>query len=162
MAGNIWARVDGSAIGGTPISVSRALRLRLWRYALCWTGITQPGKIYFLEDRLFALPEYVRGGKDPVQIISSGPDSRSQEIRDNYLRLIHMAQRSIYIQTPYFIPDDDIRDALIIAAKSGIDVRIMIPCKPDHPFVYWATYSYMGELVEAGARCYTYDNGFLH
>ena len=73
-----------------------------------------------------------------------------------------MARKSIYIQTPYFIPDDDIADALVIAAKSGIDVRIMIPCKPDHPFVYWATYSYLGEMIEAGARCYTYDNGFLH
>lgn len=50
----------------------------------------------------------------------------------------------------------------MIAAKSGVDVRIMIPCKPDHPFVYWATYSYVGEMIEAGARCYTYENGFLH
>ena len=141
--------IEGSAV------TSLAVRFVLdWNYAA--------GENLFLEDRLFALPEYVRGGKDPVQIISSGPDSSSKEIRDNYLRLIHMARRNIYIQTPYFIPDDDIRDALIIAAKSGIDVRLMIPCKPDHPFVYWATYSYMGELVEAGARCYTYDNGFLH
>ena len=38
----------------------------------------------------------------------------------------------------------------------------MIPCKPDHPFVYWATYSYIGDMVNAGAKCYTYDNGFLH
>ena len=38
----------------------------------------------------------------------------------------------------------------------------MIPCKPDHPFVYWATYSYLGELMQHGAKCYTYDNGFLH
>ena len=38
----------------------------------------------------------------------------------------------------------------------------MIPCKPDHPFVYWATYSYIGDMVAAGAKCYTYDNGFLH
>ena len=38
----------------------------------------------------------------------------------------------------------------------------MIPCKPDHPFVYWATYSYMGELVMAGANCYIYNDGFLH
>ena len=38
----------------------------------------------------------------------------------------------------------------------------MIPCKPDHPFVYWATYSYVGDLLAAGARCYTYENGFLH
>ena len=52
--------------------------------------------------------------------------------------------------------------ALKFAARAGIDVRLMIPCKPDHPFVYWATYSYMGELLEAGAKCYTYENGFLH
>ena len=38
----------------------------------------------------------------------------------------------------------------------------MIPCKPDHPFVYWATYSYIGDLVMEGAKCYTYNNGFLH
>ena len=97
-----------------------------------------------------------------MQIISSGPDSHSQEIRDNYLHLIHLAKKSICIQTPYFIPDTDILDALKIAAKSGVDVRIMIPCKPDHPFVYWATLSYVGELIMAGANCYTYDNGFLH
>ena len=52
--------------------------------------------------------------------------------------------------------------ALQIAARAGVDVRLMIPCKPDHPFVYWATYSYVGDLLEAGARCYTYENGFLH
>lgn len=141
--------IEGSAV--TSLAV---------RFVLDWNYAAREN--LFLEDRLFEIPDYVRGGRDPVQIISSGPDSSSQEIRDNYLRLIHMARRNIYIQTPYFIPDDDIRDALLIAAKSGIDVRIMIPCKPDHPFVYWATYSYLGEMIEAGARCYTYDNGFLH
>lgn len=141
--------IEGSAV------TSLAMRFVLdWNYAA--------RENLFLEDRLFELPTYVRNGRDPVQIISNGPDSKSQEIRNNYLRLIHMARKNIYIQTPYFIPDDDIRDALEIAAKSGIDVRIMIPCKPDHPFVYWATYSYLGEMVEAGARCYTYNNGFLH
>ena len=38
----------------------------------------------------------------------------------------------------------------------------MVPCKPDHPFVYWATYSYLGDMVAAGAKCYVYNNGFLH
>ncbi len=97
-----------------------------------------------------------------MQIISSGPDNGEQQIRDNYLRLIAKAKESIYIQSPYFIPDEAIFNALMIAAKSGIAVNIMIPCKPDHPFVYWATYSYVGDLVMAGANCYTYDNGFLH
>lgn len=141
--------IEGSAV--TSLAV---------RFVLDWNYAAKEN--LFLDDSLFEIPNYLRAGKDPVQIITSGPDSRYPKIRDNYLRLIHMASKSIYIQTPYFIPDEDIRDALIIAAKSGIDVRIMIPCKPDHPFVYWATYSYIGEMVEAGARCYTYDNGFLH
>lgn len=97
-----------------------------------------------------------------IQIITSGPDSRNPLIRDNYLELFHKARHHIYIQTPYFVPDDTILSALKIAAQSGVDVRLMIPCKPDHPFVYWATYSYVGDMIEAGVRCYTYQNGFLH
>ncbi|MBE5865893.1 MAG: cardiolipin synthase [Lachnospiraceae bacterium] len=97
-----------------------------------------------------------------LQIISSGPDHQVEHIRDNYLRLITKAQKSIYIQTPYFVPDEAIFSALKVAVRSGIEVNIMIPCKPDHPFVYWATYSYIGELVMAGAKCYVYNNGFLH
>ena len=116
----------------------------------------------FLEDTLFELPVYLRKGRDPVQIISSGPDSQIKTIHDNYLRLIHSAKDHVYIQTPYFIPDESILDALKIASRSGIDVRIMVPCKPDHPFVYWATYSYIGDMVAAGAKCYVYNNGFLH
>ncbi len=141
--------IEGSAV--TSLAV---------RFVLDWNYAAKEN--LFLDDSLFEIPEYVRGGRDPIQIITSGPDSRYPKIRDNYLRLIHMARKNIYIQTPYFVPDDDIKSALVIAAKSGIDVRIMIPCKPDHPFVYWATYSYIGEMIEAGARCYTYDNGFLH
>lgn len=97
-----------------------------------------------------------------IQIIASGPDTAERQIRDNYLELFHKASHHIYIQTPYFVPDDAILSALCIAARSGVDVRLMIPCKPDHPFVYWATYSYVGDLIKAGARCYTYENGFLH
>lgn len=97
-----------------------------------------------------------------VQIITSGPDSMIQNIRNNYVRMIHKAKHHIYIQTPYFIPDDSVLDAIQIAAMSGVDVRVMIPCKPDHMFVYWATYSYINDLLEAGAKCYTYEPGFLH
>ena len=130
------------------------------RFVLDWNYAAKEN--LFLEDRIFEIPDYLRNGREPVQIISSGPDSKSQVIRNNYLRLIHLAKERVYIQSPYFIPDDDILEALKIEAKSGIDVRIMVHCKPDHPFVYWATYSWLGDMVEAGARCYTYDNGFLH
>ena len=74
-----------------------------------------------------------------MQIIASGPDTREPHIRNNYLELFHKAKHHIYIQTPYFVPDDAIFSALKMAALSGVDVRLMIPCKPDHPFVYRAT-----------------------
>ena len=130
------------------------------RFVLDWNYAAKEN--LFLRDSLFELPQYVRGGHDPVQIISSGPDSQTKTIHDNYLHLIHSAKDHVYIQTPYFIPDDSILDALKIASRAGVDVRIMIPCKPDHPFVYWATYSYIGDMVAAGAKCYVYNNGFLH
>ena len=97
-----------------------------------------------------------------IQIITSGPDQSTRQIRNNYLELFHKAKHHIYIQTPYFVPDDAILSALQIAARSGVDVKLMIPCKPDHPFVYWATYSYVGDLLESGVNCYTYEDGFLH
>lgn len=132
------------------------------RFALDWNYAAREN--LFKDSRYFADSRVPREQYyDPlgIQIITSGPDSQRQ-IRDNYLQLIHRARHHIYIQTPYFVPDDAVLSALKIAASSGIDVRLMIPCKPDHPFVYWATYSYVGEMVAAGARCYTYENGFLH
>ncbi len=123
---------------------------------------------YAAKENLFGESKYYHpiscGKRDfcKMQIITSGPDIKEQIIRDNYLRLIHKAKRSIYIQTPYFIPDEAVFESLCIAARSGVEVNIMIPCKPDHLFVYWATYSYIGDLVMAGANCYTYDKGFMH
>ena len=60
------------------------------------------------------------------------------------------------------MPDDSILTALKTAALSGIDVRIMIPSKPDHIFVYWTSLSYIGELLKVGVKCYKYKKGFLH
>lgn len=98
----------------------------------------------------------------PLQLVTSGPDSRYSSIHNGYIKMIYAATTSIYIQTPYFIPDEALLQALKSAALSGVDVRIMIPNKPDHLFVYWATYSYIGELLDCGVKCYTYEKGFLH
>ncbi|MCA0985358.1 cardiolipin synthase [Halobacillus yeomjeoni] len=97
-----------------------------------------------------------------MQIVSSGPDSEWEQIKNGYIKMIMSAKESVYIQTPYFIPDDSLLDALRIAALSGVDVRLMIPNKPDHPFVYWATFSNVGDLLAAGAKIYVYQKGFLH
>ncbi len=130
------------------------------RFILDWNYATKQN--LFARDSYFTYRPEEKPGSEAIQIISSGPDSKWQNIRNVYLKMISKARKSIYIQTPYFIPDNAVLDALRIAAMSGVDVRVMIPCKPDHPFVYWATYSYIGDLLAAGVKCYTYDNGFLH
>jgi cardiolipin synthase len=60
------------------------------------------------------------------------------------------------------VPDDGILSALKVAALSGIDVRLIFPGRPDHPFVYWASLSYVSELLQAGVKCYRYEKGFIH
>lgn len=130
------------------------------RFILDWNYAANEN--LFQTDKYFENMEQEAKGSNAIQVISSGPDSNNQNIRNNYVRLINKAKNNIYIQSPYFIPDDVVLDALKIAALSGIDVRVMIPCMPDHPFVYWATYSYMSDLLSVGAKCYTYDDGFLH
>ena len=97
-----------------------------------------------------------------LQIVSSGPESPQENIKLGYLRLINAATDHIWIQTPYLIPDDSVIDALQVAAHSGVDVRIMVPCKPDHPFVYRATQYYARVLANHDITIYFYENGFLH
>ena len=95
-------------------------------------------------------------GSAAVQIVSSGPDHQHNQIKLAYLHLINTASESVYIQTPYFVPDASLIDALRLAAQSGIDVKIMIPCKPDHMFVYAVNHAFIRDLLGAGVKAYTY------
>ncbi len=97
-----------------------------------------------------------------IQMVTSGPASAVPHIRNVYLRCIGNAQERIRIQTPYFIPDTTILNALELALLSGKKVELMIPCKPDHIFVYWATLYYAARLLALGAKVYIYKEGFLH
>ncbi|MBS4200362.1 cardiolipin synthase [Bacillus sp. FJAT-49732] len=128
------------------------------RFILDWNQASAT-KIRY-EDRLF--PELEPLGATDVQIVSSGPDSEWEQIKFGMIKLISSAKKYIYIQTPYFIPDTSVLDAIKIAALSGVDVRLMIPNKPDHAFVYWATLSNVGELLKTGAKVYIYEKGFIH
>ncbi|KGM95295.1 phospholipase D [Clostridium novyi A str. 4552] len=123
-----------------------------WRYA-------SNEKITF--DKKY-FPTKHSSGEIGMQIVSSGPDSEWEQIKNGYLKMIQSAKKNIYIQTPYFIPDESIFEALKIASLSGVDVKIMIPSKPDHMFVYWASFSYLGELLKSGAQGYCYKKGFIH
>lgn len=146
-------RLHGGAVSG--------LQTRFimdWNYAVPAAPVIVDGNspYYPIDDLKHAY------GTSGVQIASSGPDSAGRAIYAGFVSLIGHARKSIYIHSPYFIPDETIFTALLMAIRSGIDVRIVIPCKPDHPFVYWASYSYLGDLIRAGAKGYTYDNGFIH
>ncbi|HLR15740.1 MAG TPA: cardiolipin synthase [Bacillota bacterium] len=129
------------------------------RFILDWNQASKEHGIHY-EQRFF--PEFLQIGDVGAQIVSSGPDTEGQQIKKAYVKMINSAEKYVYLQTPYFIPDDTVRDALRIAVESGVDVRIMVPDKPDHIFVYWATLSNVGELLKAGAKVFIYSNGFVH
>ncbi len=126
-----------------------------WRY--CKNDNTPPS--VYLENGYF--PKAQIYGDVTVQVLSSGPDSNIQKIKEVFVQLITNAKSRVYIQTPYFVPDDVFISALRIAIKSGVDVRIMVPNIPDKKTVYLVTLSYLKEMAEAGIKIYLY-NGFLH
>lgn len=129
-----------------------------WRFFKDWRFATGKDNV-----QCELKPNRIKGETNTgIQIVNSGPDSKWPSIKDGYFKMVTDARERVYIQTPYFIPDDSMLEALKVAGLSGLDVKVMIPCKPDHPFVYWAGLSYIGELLEAGVRFYTYENGFLH
>ncbi|SFL06453.1 cardiolipin synthase [Paenibacillus sp. 1_12] len=129
------------------------------RFILDWNKAANrknmnPDKFFFRSEK--------HNGNSAVQIITSGPNSRTEHLKNMYLRLMMTAQKSIYIQTPYFIPDSSFMDACKMALLSGVDVRIMIPNKPDHLFVYSATLAHVGELLPYGVKILQYEKGFMH
>ncbi len=137
----------------------RAVHAMQIRFILDWNQASDRHDIAY--DRGLFPPSTVQGDVG-IQIVTSGPDSEFEQIKMGYIKLITMAKKSIMIQTPYFIPDASLLDALRIACLSGKDVKIMIPDKPDHMFVYWATMSNIGELLKTGAKVYIYEKGFIH
>jgi len=127
----------------------------------------------FIQDWLFTAKEKITGSmyyppcslntsEELIQIAASGPDSPWESIMQMYFSMIATAEKSMYLTTPYFIPNESILMAIKNAALSGLDVRIIIPGKPDSRFVLWASMSYLKELLEAGVRVYQYQKGFIH
>ena len=79
-----------------------------------------------------------------------------------YMNLLRQARRRCWITTPYLILDDEMTQALILAAKRGVDVRIITPGIPDKKLVFQITRSYYGQLARGGVRIYEYAPGFIH
>jgi cardiolipin synthase len=79
-----------------------------------------------------------------------------------FMHAINSARHRLWIATPYFVPDGALIYALQLAALRGVDVRIMLPQKPDHRLVYLAAFSYIAETELSGVKFYRYQPGFMH
>lgn len=97
------------------------------------------------------------------QVFSDGPANNPRNPVENmYKQMIYYAKKILYITTPYLIIEDDMREALIMAATSGIDVRIITPFIPDKKNVKILTNYNYGRLLEGGVRIFEYTPGFIH
>lgn len=107
-------------------------------------------------------PPHACTSHERVQILSSGPGLGGNKILDGLLAAVGAAKERIYIATPYFIPDCGLASALRMAAKRGVDVRLIVPGIADSNLVLAATLSHAADLQAAGVRVYRYQRGFIH
>ncbi len=97
-----------------------------------------------------------------VQPYADAPYDSENVSEHVYLQIINTAKHYVYINTPYLVVDDSMLSALSLAAKSGVDVRIVTPFRWDKRLVHFTTRSYYRELIRAGVKIYEYSKGFIH
>lgn len=97
-----------------------------------------------------------------AQLATSGPESSWETIRHAFVLAISSAQTRVWVQSPYFVPDQGVMDALVSQSLASVDVRFMMTAHPDKKLPWWAAFSYLGTFTHAGGRAYQYDAGFFH
>ncbi|MBM7702555.1 cardiolipin synthase [Metabacillus iocasae] len=142
-------------VRGEGVRSLQLIFLQDWYYMTGQTLLTQ---MYLSPDLIDINVENCGG----VQMIAGGPDREWEVIKHLFFSMITSAKESIWIASPYFIPDEDIFTALKVAALSGVDVRLLVPKKPDKKIVYHASRSYFPEMLKAGVNIYEYEKGFMH
>lgn len=127
----------------------------------------------FLEDWHFAsgetlepeeyLPHIVEAaGGASVAVVTSGPDTRNEAIHRLLFAAIAAARERVWITTPYFIPDPAMLTVLEVAAMRGVDVRIILPSRSNHPVTFHAARSFYDDLLGAGVNIHEYTPGMIH
>ena len=97
-----------------------------------------------------------------AQVVTSNPVGDVRAIVGGYIKMLSQAKGYIYLQTPYFMPDELFLQSLKNASISGVDVRLMIPERSDSKIADYATMSYLGNLLNSGVKIYLYGGGMLH
>jgi len=124
----------------------------------------------FASDWFYASDERLKFSRDKkesdgdiyLQVVPSGPDMERDALYEELLLAIYSAKEKIYIITPYFIPNNSLIEALIIAQHKGVDVRLITPKESNHTIVNLVRSSYMRELEEAGIKIHLYNGAMLH
>lgn len=142
-------------IDGPGVQYLQYLFLCDWNF--CANDTVQPDEDYFPQGKNFPA-----SANKVVQIAASGPDSNRPTIMFSLLLAINLATKEILITTPYFIPGNSLIDALMIAALSGISVKLLVPGISDSRLVNLAARSYYDDLLNAGVEIYQYNKGFVH
>lgn len=139
-------RIEGAAVHGLQM-----------QFLLDW---------YFIDQKLITaekyFPEPKKFHENIVQIVPSGPDTDWPAIMQGIASAFMSATKYIYIHSPYFIPNELIMGCMQMAALSGVDVRLMLPIRSDSKLTDASTFSYMGQILEAGVKVLRYKEGFLH
>jgi cardiolipin synthase len=107
-------------------------------------------------------PALAQAGQDVVQVVESGPDQVDNSIREIYFAAILGAEKRLWIASPYFVPDNGIQDALKLARRRGVDVRLLTISRPDHKVSFYAGRYYFTEMLAAGVKIYLYKPGMMH
>ena len=141
---------------GQSVSVLQAI------FAIDWYNTVEKSDILDSKYYPLLLEKKPSDGNLSVQLTTSGFDSPWPSILQLYFTLITMAQKNIYIVSPYFIPDESLLMALKTAAMRGIKVVILMTGVPDNPVPYWAAFSYFEDLLKAGVKIFQYEKGFMH
>ncbi len=149
--GGVW-RDTHLRVEGPAVTELQTTFLTDWQFA---SGEWLTGEAYY--------PQQSKAGSLVMQVVTSNPTAQFRVIDLSYSEILYTATRYVYLQSPYFVPSEAIRKALYAAALSGVDVRVMIPTRPDKGWVViYASRWYIGQMLDAGVRVFFYDNGYLH
>ena len=171
--------VDGQVafIGGFNVGdeyLGRLERFGEWRdtQARLHGPVVSQMQFVFTEDWHFATRELIFSELDwtaePAErnmdalIVATGPGDTMETGGLYFCAAIGEARRRLWIATPYFVPEREITTALKLAAMRGVDVRLLLPAKPDHRTPWLAAFAFFDEVMDAGVQIWRYDAGFMH
>ena len=165
---NVSDRYDNSIDTGlywrdTHVMIKGPGVMNLQRHFIINWNACQPEQLEFTEDFFPSVGKSKKETNQELsQIMAGGPIYHMSNIMLTYAKMFSLAQEKLYITNPYFIPNETILDTLKQAAKSGVDVRLMLPKKSDSAIVGATSKFYYAELLYAGVKIFLYKKGFVH